>query len=144
MNNRFIEEDSTRSERESMEQMKADPIAFEPERFQPMIKVNNHFIAEDRRNYERPTENDSVLFEQQNFQPVINANNHFIEENSRNYERRRLQEYEQGAVTGLRVQDDKAINQNIAENYLTGRTQQEPNLPKGPQGESAFNHPAST
>ena len=66
-----------------------------------MIKVNNHFIAEDGRNYGRPTENGSILFEQQNFQPVINANNRFIEKNSRNYERGRLQQYDQGAITGL-------------------------------------------
>ena len=35
------------------------------------------------------------------------------------------------------------INQNITENYLTERTQQEPNLLKGPQGESAFNQAAT-
>ena len=126
-----------------MEQMKADPITFEPQRFQPMIKANNRFIAEDGRNYGRPTENASILFEQQNFQPAINAINHFIEENSRSYKRGRLQQYDQGAVTCLRVPDDKAINRNITENYLTERTQQEPNLPKGPQGESAFNHTAT-
>ena len=126
-----------------MEQMKADPVTFEPQMFQPTIKANNCFIAEDRRNYGRPTEKGTVLFEQQNFQPAINANNHFIEENSRKYKRGRLQQYEQGAVTNLRVPDDKVINQNIAENYSTERTQQVPNLPKGPQGESTFNHAAA-
>ena len=33
-----------------------DSVVFEPQRFQPMIKVNNRFIAEDGRNYERPPE----------------------------------------------------------------------------------------
>ena len=31
--------------------VEADPIMFEPQRFQITIKANNHFIAEDRRNY---------------------------------------------------------------------------------------------
>ena len=126
-----------------MEQMRADPVSFEPQRFQPMIKANNRFIAEDGRNYGRSSrhaENGSVLFEQQNFQPALNMNNHFIEENSRNYERGRRQQYDQGATNGLRVPNDKAINQNITENYLRERTQQELNPVRGPQSESVFNH----
>ena len=111
-NNYFIVKDGTRGERGSIGQMRADPVAFEQQRFKPTIKVNNHFIAEDERNYRRPPENGSVLLEQQHFQPAINANNHFIKENSRNYKRGRLQQYNQGAVTGLRVPNDKAINRS--------------------------------
>ena len=108
-----------------------------------MIKVNNHFIVENRRNYERSTrhdENVAVLLEQQNSQPAISANNHFIKENSRNYERGSHQQYDQGAATGLRDSNDKVINQNIAEKYLRERTQQELSRVKGPQSESASNH----
>ena len=103
-NNRFITEDSRRGERGPMVQRKADPFAFEPQRFQPTIKVNNRFIKE----------------------------------NSRNYERGRLQECDQDAVTSLQVQNNKAINRNIAENYLTEGSQF--NLMKGPQSESTFSH----
>ena len=103
-----------------------------------MLKANNRFIAEDRRNYGRCTENGPVLFEQQNFQPSINANNHFIKQSSGNYKRGRPQQYDQDAVTGLQVQNNKAINRNIAENYLMERTHLK--LTKGPQSESTFNH----
>ena len=118
-NNRFIAEDDTRGERGPMEQLTVDPVMFEPQKFQPMIKTNNHFIVEDAnnhfimedgRNYRRPPENGPILFEQQNFQPAINANNRFIEGNSRNYERGRIQQYNQGAVAGLQVLNDKVIN----------------------------------
>ena len=136
-NNRFIAEDG-RSERRPMIQREADSVTFEPQRFQPMLKVNNRFIAENRRNYGRCTENGPVLFEQQNLQPAINANNRFIEESSRNYERGRPQQYDQDAVTGLQVQNNKATNRNITENYLMESTHLK--LMKGPQSESTSNH----
>ena len=137
-NNRFITEDGRGGERRPMVQRKADSITFEPQRFQPTLKANNRFIAEDQRNYGRCTENGPVLFEQQNFQPAINTNNHFIKESLGNYERGRPQEYDQDAVTSLQVQNNKAINRNITENYLMERTHLK--LTKGPQSESTFNH----
>ena len=74
-----------------------------------MSKVNNHFIAENRRNYERSpeqAEDGSVLFGQQSFQPAINANNRVIGENSRDYERGIPQQYDYGAANGLQVPNE--------------------------------------
>ena len=101
-NNRFIIEDGRTNERGPPEQAGRDSVAFEPQRFQPMIKVSNCFIAEDGRNYERPPEHTvdgPALCGQQSFQPAINTNNHFIMDNARNYERGIPQQCNYAATT---------------------------------------------
>ena len=141
-NNHFITEDGRTNERGPPEQPVRDLVAFEPQSFQPAIEANNRFIAEDRRNYERPLEHPEdgpTLCRQQNFQPEINTNNRFIREDTRNYERGIPQQCYYAATTNLQVPNDKRINQNIAEKYLMGRTQQESNLTKGPQNEGVTN-----
>ena len=112
-NNRFIIGNKRINERGPPEQTGRDSIVFEPQRFQPTIKVNNHFIAEDGRNYERPPEHREdgpVLCGQQNFQPTINTNNHFIMEDIRNYERGIPQQGNYAATTNLQVPNDERIN----------------------------------
>ena len=65
-------------------------VKYAQQRYHPMIKVNNHFIAEDRRTNGRgPSDQagrDPVVFEPQRFQPMIKANNRFIAENRRTNE----------------------------------------------------------
>ena len=83
-----------------------------------------------------------MVLDPQYYQPTINANNHFITENSRNQEREIPQQYNYGGASGLQAPNEKVINRNIEEKYLTGRSQQEFNLTKEPQRHSknAINH----
>ena len=57
------------------------------QRYHPAKKVNNGFIAEDRRYFERrPQEQaggDPFMFDPQGYNPAIKANNHFIAEDRR-------------------------------------------------------------
>ena len=124
------------------EQSGKDSNGFEPQKFQPTVKANNCFIAEDGRNYERPQENtevDPTLGRQQNFQPTINTNNHFITEDERDNARGIPQQHNCHAINNLQVPNDKRINRNIAEQYSMGRTQRESNLARRPQSGSVTN-----
>ena len=60
-------------------------------------------------------------------------------EDTRNYERGIPQQGDYATTTNLQVPNDERINQNIAEKYPMGRTQQESNLMRGPQSGGATN-----
>ena len=67
------------------------PTAFDPQQFQPMIKANNHFFAEEGRNYVRSPvyKGEEIgLPRQRSFQPAINANNRLIKENLEYHDKR--------------------------------------------------------
>ena len=57
------------------------------QRYHPAKKVNNCFIAEDQRYFERGSQEqvggDPIMFDLQGYNPVIKANNHFIAEDRR-------------------------------------------------------------
>ena len=66
------------------------------QRYHPAKKVNNHFIAEDRRYFERePQEQaggDPIMFDPQGYNAAIKANNRFIAEDRRLWEGRTQQQ----------------------------------------------------
>ena len=98
-----------------------------PQNYQPMRKVNNHFIGEETRNYQRGLQKQvekynpdlPTTFDPQNYQPMIKANNRFIIETSSDYEGERPQWYDRYPTSGLQAPRENLINQNIAEECLT-------------------------
>ena len=103
--------------------------AFDPQQFQPMIKANNRFFAEEGRNYVRSQvqEGEEIgLCRQQSFQPAINANNRLIEENLEYHDKRTNQLYGYSAAMEVQVANEERINRNTAEKYTTRSPQREP------------------
>ena len=97
----------------TQEQSERGPTAFDPQQFQPMIKVNNRFFTEEGRNYVRSLvyEGEEIgLPRQQSFQPVINANNCLIEENLEYYDKRTNQLYGYSAATEVQAANEERIN----------------------------------
>ena len=113
----------------TQEQSERGPTAFDPQQFQPTIKANNRFFAEEGRNYVRSPvyEGEEIgLPRQQSFQPAINANNHLIEENLEYYDKRTNQLHGYSTATEVQAANEEGINQNTTEKYTTRGRQQEP------------------
>ena len=114
----------------TQEQSERGPMAFDPQQFQPMIKVNNRFFAEEGRNYVRSPayEGEEIgIPRQQSFQPAINVNNRLIEENLEYYDKRTIQLYGYSAAMEVQAANEERINRNTTEKYTT----------RGPQRESS-------
>ena len=108
---------------------KRGSTAFDPQQFQPMIKANNRFFAEEGRNYVRSPvqEGEEIgLCRQQSFQPVINVNNCPIEENLEYHDKRTNQLYGYSATTKVQVANKERINRNTAKKYTTRSPQWKP------------------
>ena len=129
MNNHFIADDRRYQRKLTQEQSERGPTVFDPQQFQPMIKVNNRLFAEEGRNYVRSLihEGEEIgLPRQQSFQPAINANNHLIEENLEYHDKRTNQLYGYSTATEVQVANEERINRNTAEKYTTRSPQREP------------------
>ena len=68
------------------------------QRYHPAKKVNNRFIAEDRRYFERGPQEQAggnpIMFDPQGYNPVIKVNNHFITEDRRYWKGRSQEQTE--------------------------------------------------
>ena len=113
VNNHFIVDDRRYQRKMTQEQSERGPTMFDPQQFQPMIKANNRFFAEEGRNYVRSPvcEGEEIgLPRQQSFQPAINGNNCLIEENLEYYDKRTNQLYGYSAATEVQAVNEERIN----------------------------------
>ena len=122
----------------TQDELERGPTAFDPQQFQPTIKANNSFFAEEGRNYVRSPvqeEEEFGLPRQQSFQPAINVNNRLIEENLEYHNKRTNQLYGYSAATEVQVANEERINQHIADKYTTRSPQREPSQTERLQNE---------
>ena len=128
-NNCFIVDDRKYQRKMTQDESERGSTAFNPQQFQPTIKANNRFFAEEGTNYVRSPvqEGEEIsLCRQQSFQPAINMNNRLIEENLEYHDKRTNQLYGYSAAMEVQVANEERINQNTAEKYTTRSPQCEP------------------